>query len=200
MSAGVSERPVARSDAATGAPTAVAQDAGSRRIPQWAMPVMALAVLVSFAALDFRHAIPASILAATLVALSAIDIEHGVIPNRIVLPAAAVVLCVQLALFPGDALEWTLAPLAAAVVLALPGLLGRAWMGMGDVKLALLIGAGLGWDVFGALVLAFLCVFPVALAVVARRRLEARRATIPFGPFFSLGALILLFAPHLGSL
>ena len=94
-----------------------------------------------------------------------------------------------------------LAGLLAAVVLAIPPLLGRRWMGMGDAKLALLIGVGLGWGVFGAVLIAFLCVFPVALLLLLLRGgLAARKTTIPFGPFLSLGALIVLFGPHLAGL
>jgi leader peptidase (prepilin peptidase)/N-methyltransferase len=129
-----------------------------------------------------------------LIVLSAIDLQRGIIPNRIVLPAAAIVLVAQVVLFPDRASEWVLAPIVAALVLMIPQLLRRTWMGMGDVKLALLLGATLGWAVLGALFLAFLCVFPVALALLIRHGSAARKMTIPFGPFMSLGALIVLFA------
>ena len=68
---------------------------------------------------------------------------------------------------------------------------------MGDVKLMLLIGAALGWSVAGALLLAFACVFPVALAIVIRGGAAARKTSLPFGPFLALGALIMLFTAHL---
>jgi prepilin signal peptidase PulO-like enzyme (type II secretory pathway) len=62
-----------------------------------------------------------------------------------------------------------------------------------------LIGALLGWSFIGAFLLAFLCTFPVALLVLARGGLSARKSAIPFGPFLSLGALIVLFGPHLAG-
>ncbi len=139
----------------------------------------------------------AAIAGAALIVLAAIDIEQRIIPNRIVLPAAAIVLVVNLSLSPGHAAEWILAPLAVAVVLMVPQLLGRAWMGMGDVKLALLLGAALGWGVVGALLLSFVLVLPVALLLMFRGGLEARKAMIPFGPFMALAGLILLFVPTL---
>jgi leader peptidase (prepilin peptidase) / N-methyltransferase len=157
-------------------------------------------VVLAFAILPLGHAIVAALTGATLVVLSAIDLDRGIVPNRIVLPAAAAVLLAQVALFPDRAAEWALAAVISAFVLALPQLVGRAWMGMGDVKLALLLGAALGWGVLGALLLAFLCVFPVAFLVVLRGGLAARKTTIPFGPFLSLGALIMLFGPHLAGL
>jgi leader peptidase (prepilin peptidase)/N-methyltransferase len=164
-----------------------------------ALIVAALAAL-AFSTLALDRALVAAFLAGVLVALSAIDIERRIIPNRIVLPATALALVAQLALFPARALDWTLAPILVAILLSIPQLLGRSWMGMGDVKLALLLGVGLGWGVFGALLLAFLCVFPVALLVLIRGGMAARKTAVPFGPFLSLGALIVLFGPHLAGL
>lgn len=157
-------------------------------------------VVLAFARLSFDHGLVAAVVAAALVLLSAIDIERGVIPNRIVLPASCLVLIAQLALFPSRAAEWVLAPLLLALLLVGPRLLGQQWMGMGDVKLALLLGAGLGWGAFGATVVAFVCVFPVGLVVLASGGVRARKASIPFGPFLSLGGLIILFGPHLTAL
>jgi leader peptidase (prepilin peptidase)/N-methyltransferase len=157
-------------------------------------PVIVALGVLAVATLPARQAVVGTVLAAALVAVSAIDIEAGVLPNRVVLPSAGLVLTMQLALRPGHAAQWVLAPLAAATVVAIPHLLGRTWMGMGDAKLALLIGAGLGWQVFGALVVAFVCVFPVALVVLIRGGLSARKTAIPFGPFMALGALIVLLS------
>jgi leader peptidase (prepilin peptidase)/N-methyltransferase len=103
-------------------------------------------------------------------------------------------------LFPDRALEWVLAALLAACAFAVPRLLGRSWVGTGDVKLALLLGAALGWGVVGAVLLAFVFTLPVTLLLLVRRGMDARNASIPFGPFLSLGALIVLFGPSLLSL
>ena len=160
--------------------------------------VIAYLTLVAVS-LPLDRALVAAFAGATLIVLSGIDIERRVIPNRIVLPAAGVVLLAQLALFPSQAIEWLLAPLIGATLLALPQLFKRSWMGMGDVKLTLLLGVSLGWGVFGAIFLSFICVFPVALIVLARGGLAARKTTIPFGPFLSLGGLIVLIAPHIAG-
>jgi leader peptidase (prepilin peptidase)/N-methyltransferase len=153
--------------------------------------------VLAFAVLPLAHALVAALTAATLAVVSATDIERGIIPNRIVLPAAALVFVAQVALFPERAGEWALAAVLAALFFLIPNLLSRKLMGMGDVKLALLLGAALGWQVAGAVMLAFVCVFPVALLALCRGGLAARKATIPFGPFLSLGALIVLFGPQL---
>ena len=169
--------------------------------PTLLVPIVVGLVVLALLTLPLDRALVAASLAGVLVVLSALDLQRGIIPNRIVLPASAILLLAQVALFPNRAQEWVLAGLLAAVVLGIPPLLGRRWMGMGDAKLALLIGVGLGWGVFGAVLIAFLCVFPVALLLLLLRGgLAARKTTIPFGPFLSLGALIVLFGPHLAGL
>jgi len=169
--------------------------------PALLVPIVVGLVVLALLTFPLDRALVAASLAGVLVVLSALDVQRGIIPNRIVLPASAILLLAQVALFPNRAQEWVLAGLLAAVVLGIPPLLGRRWMGMGDAKLALLIGVGLGWGVFGAVLIAFLCVFPVALLLLLLRGgLAARKTTIPFGPFLSLGALIVLFGPHLAGL
>jgi prepilin signal peptidase PulO-like enzyme (type II secretory pathway) len=163
-------------------------------------PLAIAAAVLAFAVFPLdASAFIAAFLAAVLVVLSATDIERGIIPNRIVLPATAVVLIARIAFFPGRALEWILAAVLAALALFLPRLLNASAFGMGDVKLALLLGAGLGWGVALALPLAFVLVFPAALLVVVRGGLAARNNTLPFGPFMAFGALIILIVPHLAG-
>jgi leader peptidase (prepilin peptidase)/N-methyltransferase len=128
-----------------------------------------------------------------LVVLAAIDLERRIIPNRIVLPAVVLILAAQIALSPDRALEWTAASLGAALFLLLPLLVYPSGMGMGDVKLALLLGAGLGWAIVPALVAGLFAAFIVALVVLVRGGLAARKTALPFGPFLVLGALFALF-------
>ena len=139
-----------------------------------------------------RQALIAAVASVVLTVLAAIDIEHRILPNRIVLPATAVLLALQLALFPGDALQWLLAGPAAAAFLALPLIFRRDAMGMGDIKLALLLGTIAGWDVFGAIVVGCLAIVPVALWMLIREG-SIKGATLPFGPFLAFGTLLILF-------
>jgi leader peptidase (prepilin peptidase)/N-methyltransferase len=129
---------------------------------------------------------------AMLVLLGAIDLRWRVIPNRIVLPATAAVLAWQFAFVPDRSLEWIAAALGAAGFLALPSLIRPGSIGMGDVKLAALLGAALGAAVVDALLLGFLATAPVTLAMLARRGTTARQATIPLAPFLALGATVVL--------
>jgi leader peptidase (prepilin peptidase)/N-methyltransferase len=129
-----------------------------------------------------------------LVVLARIDFKRRILPNIIVLPAAGIVASAQIAFFPDRALEWIGASVGAAIVLLVPLLVYPKGMGMGDVKLGLLLGAGLGGSVFSAIVLGFVLVFPFALLVIARGGLAARKTALPFGPFLAAGAIIVVFA------
>jgi leader peptidase (prepilin peptidase) / N-methyltransferase len=138
------------------------------------------------------HGIIGAGFVAVLVILAAIDIELRVIPNRIVLPAAAAVLVLQIAFYPGDALEWLAASLGAALFLLVPALVFPAGMGMGDVKLALLLGAMLGLDVIPALLVGFLSLWPVAIYLIATQGWEARKEKVPLGPALAFGGILVL--------
>jgi leader peptidase (prepilin peptidase)/N-methyltransferase len=139
------------------------------------------------------HALVGAILAPVLVLLTAIDLDRRLLPDVIVLPTLAVVLILQIAFYPHHTLEWVLAALGAALFFFIPMLVYPAGMGMGDVKLAALIGAALGKSVAAAIGVALLAGGVFALVVLAREGLRARRKAIPFGPFLALGALLVFF-------
>jgi leader peptidase (prepilin peptidase) / N-methyltransferase len=140
------------------------------------------------------HAAIAALFCAVLVAVSAIDLEHRIIPNRIVLPATVLVLVVNTArdLTP----EWTIAALGASGFLLAAALAYPAGMGMGDVKLALLMGAALGKTVPVALMGGMLAAMIPGLFLFARHGSKARKMGIPFGPFLAIGSVVALFWGH----
>jgi len=127
-----------------------------------------------------------------LVVISRIDLEHRIIPNRIVVPAWIAVLLAQIAIYPGHWVQWVVASFGAglfflAVALAYPG-----GLGMGDVKLALLIGAALGRPVLTALFLGTLASGLVAGVMLFKEGSSARKRGIPLGPFLAGGAILVL--------
>jgi leader peptidase (prepilin peptidase) / N-methyltransferase len=128
---------------------------------------------------------------AVLVTLSVIDVQHRIVPNRIVLPAAAVVLVAHTAIDPSPA--WALAALGASGFLFAAALAYPKGLGMGDVKLALLLGAMLGASVGVALFLGFVAALVPAVVLFARHGSAARKMAVPLVPFLSLGALVALF-------
>jgi leader peptidase (prepilin peptidase)/N-methyltransferase len=127
-----------------------------------------------------------------LVVVSATDLERRIVPNLVVLPAAAAVLALQTISHPSP--EWALGAVGAAGFLLLAALAYPGGMGMGDVKLALLIGALLGRTTPVGLMLGLLFAFVPSVVLLARHGMRARKMKIPFGPFLAAGAVVALFA------
>ncbi len=138
------------------------------------------------------RAAAAAIFCAALVVVTATDLELRIVPNRVVLPAAAAVLALRTIADPSP--EWALGATAAAGALFLVALAYPGGMGMGDVKLALLLGAMLGRSVWIALMLALLLALVPSVAMLARYGHRARKLAIPFAPFLATGGVIALFA------
>jgi leader peptidase (prepilin peptidase) / N-methyltransferase len=157
---------------------------------------LATAVLVAacFARFGFSgRAFVGALFCAVLVALSAIDVERRILPDRIVLPATVVVLVAQIALYPDRTVEWVGAALAASLFLFLALLAYPAGMGMGDVKLCLLLGAALGRYVTVGMMAGFLSSLGLAFILFARHGMAARKMKIPFGPFLAFGGVVAYF-------
>lgn len=129
---------------------------------------------------------------AALVVVTATDIERRIVPNRVVLPAAAAVLVLDTVWHPSP--EWAIGALGFAGFLFLVALAYPGGMGMGDVKLALLIGALLGRTTPVGFMLALLLSLVPTVFLIARHGQGARKLRIPFAPFLAAGAVIALFA------
>jgi leader peptidase (prepilin peptidase) / N-methyltransferase len=162
-------------------------------------PAVELATALLVAACVWRfglsgHAAIAAFFCVVLVAVTATDLTHRIIPNRIVVPAAAIVLVAQTTLQPSP--EWAIAALGAALFLFVAALAYPGGMGMGDVKLALLMGAALGKTVPVAMMVGMLAALVPSFFLLARHGSKARKMGIPFGPFLALGSVVALFAGH----
>jgi leader peptidase (prepilin peptidase) / N-methyltransferase len=138
------------------------------------------------------HALAAAVFCAALVVVTATDLTHRIVPNLVVLPAAAIVCVLMTAAEPSH--EWAIAGLGAAAFLLLVALSYPGGMGMGDVKLALLMGVALGRTVAVALPLGMVLALVPAAVLFARHGSGARKMAIPFAPFLALGSVIALFA------
>jgi leader peptidase (prepilin peptidase)/N-methyltransferase len=165
----------------------------------WKYPAVeaGTAVLVSASLVRFglsAQALVAVLLCGVLVAVTITDLERRVIPNRIVLPATAAVLIVRTA--ADQSPEWAVAALAAALFLLIAALAYPGGMGMGDVKLALFMGAALGRLVAVGLMIGFVAALVPAVVLLARHGSAARKMAIPFGPFLAFGGIAALFAGH----
>jgi leader peptidase (prepilin peptidase)/N-methyltransferase len=165
----------------------------------WRYPAVeiATAVLIAACVLDFGvtvRALAACVFCVALVAVSATDLERRIVPNRIVLPASAAVLVLNLIWHPTAV--WPIAGLGAALFFFLAALAYPRGMGMGDVKLALLVGVAVGKPTPIAIFLALVLALVPSAVLVARHGSAARKMKIPFAPFLALGGLIGLFAGH----
>lgn len=133
----------------------------------------------------------ASFFCAVLVVLSAVDLDRRIVPNRILLPAAAIVLVAQTMAHPS--IEWLAAGLGASLFLFLAVLVYPRGMGMGDVKLALLLGFAVGRTVPVALFAGMIAALVPSVVLLARHGSKARKMAIPFAPFLALGGILALF-------
>ena len=169
---------------------------GTRIGARYVVVELLTALLVAGCFLAFGlsgEAFVAAFFVAVLVALSAIDAEHRILPDKVVLPATVVVLAAQVALMPDRTPEWVLGALGASLFLFVALLAYPKGMGMGDVKLCLLLGAMLGKTVVVALMVGMIAALVPAVFLLARHGAAARKMGIPFGPFLALGAVIALF-------
>jgi leader peptidase (prepilin peptidase) / N-methyltransferase len=135
---------------------------------------------------------------ACLIALAGIDLDHKLLPNKIVYPMAAYGLVVSLIVATDDFPEHLIAGVGAFAFLLLAVLAYPSGMGMGDVKLAGAMGLYLGVSVVPALLAAFFTGTVFGLAVIAREGAQARKKAVPFGIFLSVGGLVgVLAGPEL---
>jgi leader peptidase (prepilin peptidase) / N-methyltransferase len=149
--------------------------------------------------LDLRL-LSALVLISVLIALAGIDLEHRLLPNVIVGPAAVVGLALSILESPESWWVYLLSALAVSGGLFALAVVYPGGMGMGDVKMGAMLGAFLG-------PYAALAVFLGALAgaitgglLIAAGRIQRRHA-LPFGVFMALGGIVVLFVgPQLWGL
>jgi leader peptidase (prepilin peptidase)/N-methyltransferase len=130
----------------------------------------------------------------TLAAITITDLELRIIPNRILLASAVVGIAIAAIADPASLAERGIAAASAGGLLLLAALAYPRGMGMGDVKLAALMGLYLGWAVAPALLIGFVAGALVGVALMVREGASARKRGVPFGPFLALGGLIGLLA------
>jgi leader peptidase (prepilin peptidase)/N-methyltransferase len=135
------------------------------------------------------------VLVTFLVPIAVIDLDHRIIPNKLTAPAALLAPVLGLALEPSFLPEQLIAGVAAGGFFFLAAVLHPKGMGMGDVKLAGVLGLYLGRAVAPAIFAALALGVLVGAAIIARHgATDGRKKAVPFGPFLAAGALFALFA------
>ncbi|OGN96392.1 MAG: hypothetical protein A2Z77_09580 [Chloroflexi bacterium RBG_13_51_36] len=163
-----------------------------------------LATGVIFALLAWHYGLRAELgfmafYACLFIIIFVIDLEHGLILNKVVYPGMIVALLLSLYPWPwlNESMGMRVANAAIGgaigfVIFLLIALVSRGGMGWGDVKLAALIGLATGFPlVLVAVIMAAIAGGIVAVALVTAKRRQ-RRETIPFGPFLALAAMVTL--------
>ena len=124
-----------------------------------------------------------------------IDLEHRIIPNRLTLLGAVVAIVLGTALDPSGEPARLIAGAAAGGFLLIAALAYPGGMGMGDVKLAGVMGLFLGAAVAPAILIALFAGVLAGAVIIARKGAAAGRKTaVPFGPFLAFGAIVAVFA------
>jgi leader peptidase (prepilin peptidase)/N-methyltransferase len=131
---------------------------------------------------------------AVLAAITLTDLERRVIPNAILLAGSLIGVAIVAATDPSSLPERAAAAAGAGGFLLLFALVYPRGMGMGDVKLAAVMGLFLGVSVIPALFVGILLGGLVGLALMLRYGAEARKHAVPFGPFLAIGGVAGLLA------
>jgi leader peptidase (prepilin peptidase) / N-methyltransferase len=166
----------------------------SARYPLVEAATGVLYALVVVAKDDTLDIVLGLLLVTALVPITLIDLEHRLIPNRITLPAAVAALIAAVLLDVSFVPEQLIAGAAAGGFFLLAALAYPRGMGMGDVKLAGMLGLYLGRAVGPAIFAGLIAGVLVGAVIIGRKGArEGRRTAVPFGPFLALGGLVGLF-------
>lgn len=157
-----------------------------------ALAAMFLGVLLRFHG-DWGQIAAGLVFCATLLAITLTDLERRIIPNRVLIVSAVLGLAIFAVSDPSSLPERLGCGLGAGGALFVAALAYPGGMGMGDVKLAAVMGLFLGVEVIPALLIALLAGSVVGLAMIAHEGAAARKKAIPFGPFLAFGGITALF-------
>jgi leader peptidase (prepilin peptidase)/N-methyltransferase len=161
-------------------------------------PLVELATAGLYAAVvatqdDAARMVLGLLLVTALVPITLIDLDHRIIPNRITGPAAIAAVLAIAALDLDFLPEALIAGAAGGGFFLIAALLYPRGMGMGDVKLAGVLGLYLGRAVAAAILIALVAGVALGAAIVARKGAEGRKTAVPFGPFLALGGMVAFF-------
>jgi leader peptidase (prepilin peptidase)/N-methyltransferase len=167
----------------------------SARYPLVELTTAVLYVAVVASQDDAARVVLGLLLVTALVPITLIDFDYRIIPNRITGPAALAALIAVAALDSDFVLEAVIAAVAGGGFFFIAAVLYPRGMGMGDVKLAGMLGLYLGRAVAPAILIALVAGVIVGAAIIVRKGAkEGRKTAVPFGPFLALGGVVAFFA------
>jgi len=153
---------------------------------QYPLVELTVGILFVLIHLNSATAFLAYVIVPFLIVIFVYDLKHYIIPDKVIYPVIALVLIFNFSAWPSA--------LGAAAFFAAIVLISRGkWMGLGDVKLAFLMGIILGFpNILAALFLAFLAGAIIGIGLIALGR-KKMKSEVPFGPFLVTGTLIAMF-------
>jgi leader peptidase (prepilin peptidase)/N-methyltransferase len=166
------------------------------RIPS-RYPLIEAATAISFTAVYLAlgdegagEVLMGCVFATILAVITLTDLERRIIPNVVVGAGALAGVALAIAFDPGNLGERAIAAAAGGGFLLIVAVAYPRGMGMGDVKLAAMMGIYLGSSVAPALLIGFASGSAYGIGMIARHGSEARRQAVPFGPFLALGGIV----------
>lgn len=176
---------------------AVEQPEWTRRIT--ARPILVLVSALACGATGWKYGgsgglISALLLAFALVGLTSIDLRYRILPDRITLPLGVAGLAIAAVRDPSDLPELLIAAFAAGGFLLIAALLSPSGLGMGDVKLAFVLGIFLGRSVTVAIVVGLISSAVPAILLMLIHGRKARKMHLALGPFLAFGGMVALLA------
>jgi leader peptidase (prepilin peptidase) / N-methyltransferase len=168
--------------------------------PRYPLTEMAVGALYVATVIVYRHDAAEAVIGLVFVAILAVitltDIDQRVIPNKALIAGAVICLAIAIPTDPGGVPERLIAAAAGGGVFFLIVVAYPRGMGLGDVKLVATMGLFLGRGLAPAVLAGLLAGSVIGLALIATRGVDARKMTIPFGPFLALGGIVGLLAGH----
>jgi leader peptidase (prepilin peptidase) / N-methyltransferase len=168
--------------------------------PRYPLTELAVGVLYAATVIVYRHDAAEAVIGLVFVAMLAVitltDLDRRIIPNKVLIAGAVICLAIAIPTDPGGVPERLIATAAAGGIFFLVVLAYPRGMGLGDAKLAAAMGLFLGRAVAPAILAGLLAGSIIGFVLIASRGTEARKMTIPFGPFLALGGIVGLLAGH----
>jgi leader peptidase (prepilin peptidase) / N-methyltransferase len=168
--------------------------------PRYPLTELTVGALYAATVIVYRHDAAEAAIGLVFIAMLAVitltDLDKRIIPNKALIAGAVICLAIAIPTDPGGVPERLIAGAGAGALFFLIVLAAPRGMGLGDAKLVATMGLFLGRAVAPAILAGLLAGSVVGLALIATQGTQARKMTIPFGPFLALGGVVGLLAGH----
>jgi len=162
---------------------------------RWAiLLLLPLAMAVAASRFDLLQAMAVSLVVFALLVITATDMLRFRVPNAVTYPGTVVALAAAVLMPDGSIGDAVLAALLGGGVFFLLALITRGGIGFGDVKLAVLIGAVLGLPIAYQALIYGIVAAAVVMGLLLVAGVVGRRQPVPYAPFLSLAAIVMLLA------